>query len=185
MGGLTGVMVASVPLDTAGARHLFRRRAFPLRADRRRGVSAARARSTTGFPKITGRMMSERVGRWIFWLAFVGFNLTFFPMHILGLQGMPRRVYTYPPEMGWGALNLFVSLGAVAARRELRCSSSSNVDSQRCAAGAPAGDNPWDAPTLEWATSSPPPAYNFARIPVVASATRCGTSRTCCRWRRA
>jgi cytochrome c oxidase subunit 1 len=65
------------------------------------------------FPKITGRMMSERLGKWNFWLFLIGFNVTFFPMHLLGLHGMPRRVYTYPTEMGWGTMNAIASLGAL------------------------------------------------------------------------
>jgi cytochrome c oxidase subunit 1 len=120
------------------------------------------------YPKIVGRMMSERLGRWAFWLIVVGFNLTFFPMHILGLQGMPRRVYTYQPEMGWEGLNLFVSLSAAILVAGFLLFF---VDAIRSLwSGAPAGDNPWQASTLEWATSSPPPSYNFAYIPVVRGA---------------
>src|ERR1700712_1382755 len=114
-------------------------------------------------------MMSERLGRWSFWLIFVGFNLTFFPMHILGLQGMPRRVYTYQPEMQWGPINLFSSLCSALLALGFLLFVIDMIRSLR--RGALAGDNPWDAATLEWATSSPPPAYNFARIPVVASAS--------------
>jgi cytochrome c oxidase subunit I+III len=110
--------------------------------------------------------MSERLGKWAFWLIFVGFNLTFFPMHILGLQGMPRRVYTYQPDMPWHSLNMFVSLSAIILVAGFLVFF---VDVIRAARrGAPAGDNPWDAPTLEWATSSPPPSYNFVHIPVVS-----------------
>ena len=111
IGGMTGVMVASVPLDTqvhdtyfvVAHFHyvLIGGAVFPL-------MGAI----YYWFPKITGRMMSERLGRWVVGLVFVGFNLTFFPMHMLGLQGMPRRIYTYQPEMGWGGLNLFVSLSS-------------------------------------------------------------------------
>jgi heme/copper-type cytochrome/quinol oxidase subunit 1 len=119
------------------------------------------------FPKITGRMMSERLGRWNFWLAFVGFNLAFFPMHILGLQGMPRRVYTYQPEMGWGTLNLVATAGSVVLLISFVLFLWNVISSNR--AGEPAGDNPWDAGTLEWATASPPPPQNFDRIPLVTS----------------
>jgi cytochrome c oxidase subunit 1 len=113
-------------------------------------------------------MMSERLGRWVFGLIFVGFHVTFFPMHILGLQGMPRRIYTYQPEMHWDALNVLSSAGsAVLALGFLLFL----IDTVRSACRGPgAADNPWSAPTLEWATASPPPAYNFARIPVVRSA---------------
>jgi cytochrome c oxidase subunit I len=167
MGGLTGVMVASVPFDTqvhdtyfvVAHFHyvLIGGAVFPL-------LGAV----YYWFPKYTGRMMNERLGRWVFGLIFVGFHITFFPMHILGFQGMPRRVYTYQPEMHWDALNLLSSAGsAVLALGFLLFL----IDTVRSAWRGPmAADNPWSAPTLEWATASPPPAYNFARIPVVRSA---------------
>jgi hypothetical protein len=117
------------------------------------------------FPKMTGRMMSERLGRWAFGLIFVGFHLTFFPMHILGLWGMPRRIYTYQPELPWAGLNLFVSLSSVILATGFLVFFIDVLRSWR--SGPPAGDNPWNATTLEWATSSPPPPYNFRRIPVV------------------
>jgi cytochrome c oxidase subunit 1 len=165
IGGLTGVMVASVPFDTEVHDTYFvvahfhyvlvGGAVFPL-------LGAI----YYWFPKMTGRMMSERLGNWAFWLIFVGFNLTFFPMHILGLQGMPRRVYTYQPDMPWHSLNMFVSLSAIILVAGFLVFF---VDVIRAARrGAPAGDNPWDAPTLEWATSSPPPSYNFLHIPVVS-----------------
>jgi cytochrome c oxidase subunit 1 len=113
-------------------------------------------------------MMSERLGRWVAGLVFVGFNLAFFPMHLLGLAGMPRRVYTYQPEMGWGGANLFVSLSSVILAAGFLLFF---IDALRSARyGARAADNPWDAGTLEWATASPPPSYNFGHIPVVTSA---------------
>jgi cytochrome c oxidase subunit I+III len=118
------------------------------------------------FPKVTGRMTSPRLGAASFWLMFIGFNLTFFPMHILGLQGMPRRVYTYLPETGWGTLNLVASLGAVLIAAAVIVLITDAIVALR--AGALAGDNPWRAGTLEWATSSPPPAANFIPPPTVA-----------------
>ena len=119
------------------------------------------------YPKITGRMMSETLGRWVVGLVFAGFNLAFFPMHILGLNGMPRRVYTYQPEMQWGPTNLFVSASTCILALGFLLFFWDAWRSART--GALAGDNPWGAATLEWATSSPPPPYNFARIPVVSS----------------
>ena len=167
IGGLTGVMVASVPFDTqvhdtyfvVAHFHyvLIGGAVFPL-------VGAI----YYWFPKMTGRMMSEDLGKWAFWLIFIGFNLTFFPMHILGLQGMPRRIYTYQPDMPWHGLNMFVSVSAVVLVAGFLVFFIDAIRSVR--RGPPAGDNPWDAPTLEWATSSPPPSYNFARIPVVDGA---------------
>jgi cytochrome c oxidase subunit 1 len=113
-------------------------------------------------------MLDERLGRWNFWTMFVGFNLGFFPMHITGLLGMPRRVYTYAAGMGWNWLNLITTLGSFAFAIGVLIFIANVVISYR--RGRIAGDNPWDAPTLEWATSSPPPSYNFARIPVVNGA---------------
>jgi cytochrome c oxidase subunit I+III len=117
------------------------------------------------FPKLTGRMLNERLGRWSFWLLFIGANLTFFPMHQLGLEGMPRRVYTYLAGTGWGNLNLVASIGAVFIVMGVLTFLIDAVVSLRN--GAVAGDDPWGSPSLEWATSSPPPPYNFAFIPVV------------------
>jgi cytochrome c oxidase subunit I len=118
-------------------------------------------------PKMTGRMLSERLGRWNFWTMFVGFNLGFFPMHIAGLLGMPRRIYTYPEGLGWGPVNLVTTIGAYVFAVGVLLFLVNVVWSLR--RGAPAGANPWDAPTLEWATASPPPAYNFEVLPSVAS----------------
>jgi cytochrome c oxidase subunit 1 len=117
------------------------------------------------YPKITGRLMGERLGRWSFWLFFIGFNVAFFPMHLLGLKGMPRRVYTYPADMGWDGLNLLATAGAVTIALSMLLFLV-NVWRSRTQ-GALAGDNPWGAGTLEWATASPPPAHNFHALPVV------------------
>jgi cytochrome c oxidase subunit 1 len=119
------------------------------------------------FPKFTGRMLDESLGRWQFWLFFVGFNVAFFPMHILGLEGMPRRVYTYGAETGWGTLNLVATIGAAIVALSVLVFVVNFVRS--LAKGKLAGDNPWAASTLEWATQSPPPAFNFVALPVVAS----------------
>ncbi|HTT82297.1 MAG TPA: cytochrome c oxidase subunit I [Rhizomicrobium sp.] len=119
------------------------------------------------FPKFTGRLLDERLGRWNFWTMFVGFNLGFFPMHISGLLGMPRRVYTYADGMGWDWLNLITTFGSFVFAVGVLLLIINVVSSLR--RGAIAGPNPWDAPTLEWSVSSPPPPYNFAVIPTVGS----------------
>jgi cytochrome c oxidase subunit I len=118
-------------------------------------------------PKMTGRLMNERAGTWSFWLMFVGFNLGFFPMHIVGLEGMPRRVYTYPAAMGWDHWNLVITLGALLFAIGVLVSLVNFVVSSRN--GEKAGANPWGADTLEWSVDSPPPAYGSEHIPTVVS----------------
>jgi cytochrome c oxidase subunit 1 len=164
LGGLTGVMLASVPLDlqvhdtyfVVAHFHyvLIGGAVFPL-------LGAIHY----WFPKAIGRMPSERAGRWSFWMIFLGFHIAFFPMHILGLWGMPRRVYTYPADMGWGGLNLLSTTGAFLLAAGIAVYVLNLVISAR--RGVPAGPNPWGGGGLEWATSSPPPAYNFGMTPVV------------------
>lgn len=119
------------------------------------------------FPKMTGKMMDDRLGKWTFWTMFVGFNVAFFPMHITGLMGMPRRIYTYPAGLGVGWLNMVSTIGAFVFAIGILLFLINLARSLR--SGTPSGNNPWDAPTLEWATASPPPVYNFATIPRVAS----------------
>jgi heme/copper-type cytochrome/quinol oxidase subunit 1 len=116
---------------------------------------------------MTGRMLSERLGRWNFWVMFAGFNLGFFPMHISGLLGMPRRVYTYPAGLGWDTVNLITTVGSFVFAAGVLLLFVNVWWSRRN--GVRAGPNPWDGPTLEWAMPSPPPAYNFAVIPTVGS----------------
>ncbi|MEO7010612.1 MAG: cytochrome c oxidase subunit I [Caldimonas sp.] len=119
------------------------------------------------FPKFTGRMMSERLGKWTFWTMFVGFNVGFFPMHIAGLLGMPRRIYTYPAGLGWGTVNLVITIGSYLFAFGVLLFLINVWRSWR--GGARATANPWNGPSLEWASPSPPPPYNFAVIPTVAS----------------
>jgi len=165
LGGLTGVMVASVPIDMQVHDTYF-------------VVAHLHYVLIGGFlfplfgafyywlPKISGRLLNETAGRWHFWLLFIGFNVTFFPMHWLGLAGMPRRVYTYPDGIGWSGMNLLASIGAAIIAISIVMFLANLAWSLR--RGATAGDNPWGAGTLEWATASPPPAYNFAAPPIVA-----------------
>lgn len=119
------------------------------------------------FPKMSGRMLDEKLGKISFWFVFIGFNVGFFPMHITGLLGMPRRVYTYSADMGWSTLNLISSIGAFVLAIGLLITLFNIMRSRRL--GKLAGPNPWDADTLEWSTTSPPPPYNFLVIPTVAS----------------
>jgi cytochrome c oxidase subunit 1 len=164
MGGLTGVMLASVPLDLQVHDTFFVVAHFHYVL-----IGGAVFPLFGGFhywfPKLTGRMLDERLGRLTCLLLFAGFQLTFFPMHLLGLRGMPRRVYTYVPESGWGNLNALATVGAFALGAAVLLFVVNVVISLR--RGAEAGANPWDAPTLEWATTSPPPPYNFAAMLVV------------------
>ena len=166
IGGVSGFMTASVPVDwqltdtyfVVAHLHyvLIGINLFPV-------VGAG----YFWFPKMSGRMLNERLGRWNFWTMFLGFNLAFLPMHLTGLFGMPRRVYTYAEGMGWDTLNLITSIGSFVFAIGVLLFFINVAKSWK--GGAIAGANPWDAPTLEWSVSSPPPPYNFAIIPTVAS----------------
>jgi cytochrome c oxidase subunit I+III len=167
IGGLSGVMFAVVPFDqqvtdsyfVVAHFHyvLFGGAVFPILAALHHW-----------YPKMSGRMYHERAGVWCFWVVFAGFNLAFLPMHITGLLGMPRRVYTYPSDLGWSTLNLMSSIGAFVLAIGLIGILVNLVWSIRSGDLAP--PDPWGGDTLEWATSSPPAPYNFETIPVVRSA---------------
>ncbi|SFP61169.1 Cytochrome C and Quinol oxidase polypeptide I [Tranquillimonas alkanivorans] len=166
IGGVSGVMTASVPADFQlhGTYFVVAHIHYVLIGINLFGVLGA---LYFWFPKMSGRMMSERLGTWAFAFIFGGFNLAFLPMHWTGLMGMPRRVYTYPEGAGWGWVNMTTTVGSFLLAFGILLVLVNVWHGLR--RGKPAGDNPWDAPTLEWAVSSPPPPYNFATAPVLAS----------------
>lgn len=165
IGGMTGIFVASVPVDlqvhdtyfVVAHFHyvLIGGAVFPMF-----GAFAY------WFPKLTGRMLDEKLGVWSFWLFTIGFNITFFPMHILGLRGMPRRVYTYPADAGWTALNQVASVGYIFLFLGVAVFLYNVWHSIR--RGEVALADPWHAGGLEWATASPPAKYNFLNLPTVS-----------------
>ena len=166
IGGVSGVMTGAVPLDWQLTDTYF------VVAHLHYVLIGINVFPVIGgiyywFPKMTGRLMGERLGRWNFWTMFIGFNLGFFPMHIVGLMGMPRRIYTYAPGLGWDTINLITTVGSFVFAVGIGLFLVNLLVSLR--RGRPAGANPWDAPTLEWSVPSPAPAYNFVVIPVVAS----------------
>ncbi|MGE5248964.1 MAG: cytochrome c oxidase subunit I, partial [Bacteroidota bacterium] len=166
VGGLTGVMFPAVPFDQQVTDSYFVVAHFHY-ALVGGAVFPIFAAFYYWFPKMTGRMLNERLGVWNFWLMFTGFNLTFFPMHINGLLGMPRRVYTYASGLGWDGLNLLETMGAVVLAVGILLFVINALTSLRN--GTLAGDNPWEGSSLEWATTSPPPPYNFETLPEVHS----------------
>ncbi|HZB43538.1 MAG TPA: cbb3-type cytochrome c oxidase subunit I [Ilumatobacter sp.] len=167
IGGITGVMVAAPPFDmqahdshfVVGHLHyvLIGGVAFPIFA----GVYY-------WFPKFTGKLLSERLGKWNFWLLFVGVNVTFFPMHIVGLMGMPRRAYTYDDGSGFGPYHMVSTLGVLCFIVPGIAVFVWNVV-RTIRRGEPAGPNPWDADTLEWAVTSPPREHGWTVLPIVHS----------------
>jgi cytochrome c oxidase subunit 1/cytochrome c oxidase subunit I+III len=167
LGGVTGIMFAAIPFDQQATDSYFVVAHFHYTLFGG-AVFPAFAAMFYWFPKVTGRMYSERLGQVSFWLFFVGFNLTFFPMHIAGLLGMPRRVYTYPHGLGWDPYNMAATIGAFLLAGSIALVVANLAWSRR--RGALAGPDPWGGGSLEWATSSPPPEYDFERIPVVRSA---------------
>jgi cytochrome c oxidase subunit I len=166
IGGLTGIILAMVPVDfqlhdsyfVVGHFH------WVIVGGTLMGLFAG---AHYWYPKVTGRMYSERLARWQFWLFLIGFILTFGPMHFSGMLGMPRRIYTYPVDRGWDVWNQLTSLGAFIQAPSFLIFVWNFLISLKN--GPPAGDDPWDAWTLEWATTSPPPSYNFEVIPTIRS----------------
>jgi cytochrome c oxidase subunit 1 len=166
LGGLSGVLLGSPPLDffTNGTYFVvahFHNVLFGT------AVFAGFAGIYYWYPKITGRMLHEGWGKANFWLTFIGFNLTFMPQYILGLRGMPRRIATYLPTDGYSFLNMLSTIGAGVLFLSVSCLLINFWVSWR--KPVPAGDNPWDGHTLEWATTSPPPHHNFEALPLIRS----------------
>jgi len=164
MGGFSGIMHSAAPADSQQHNSYFVVAHFHyvLIGGATFGLLAA---VHYWFPKFFGRKIDERWGKVSFWIIFLGFNATFFPMHFLGLDGMPRRTWTYDADMGWSTGNLIATLGAYLLGAGLVVYLAAAVWS--AFRGEPAGDDPWDGRTLEWSIPSPPPEYNFAVIPTV------------------
>jgi cytochrome c oxidase subunit I len=167
IGGITGVSFAVVPVDwqVTDTYYVVAHMHYVLFGGT---LFAVFAGTYYWFPKMTGRLLNERWGKLHFWLTFIGFNTTFLIQHVLGLVGMTRRVYTYPDLPGWGVMNLISTIGAFILLVSVLVFLGNVYLSLR--RGEVAGDDPWDAWTLEWATTSPPPLENFKRIPPVRSA---------------
>jgi len=166
IGGVTGVMLGSPPIDFQARDSYFLVAHFHYVLGGG-SLFAIFAAIYFWFPKMFGFMLNDRLGKWNFWLLFAGFNVTFFPMHFLGVMGMVRRIYTYPDLPGWSTLNSIATAGAaLQAVAVIVFIANVYVSSWK---RIPAGDNPWDGNTLEWATTSPPPELNFYALPPIRS----------------
>jgi cytochrome c oxidase subunit I len=166
IGGLDGIHMAVVPVDwqVTDSYYVVSHIHYVLFGGAIFGIFAG---LYYWFPKFTGRYLGEGLGKWHFWTMFIGMNLVFFPMHILGVLGMPRRIYTYGESLGWSTWNLIETVGAFIVATSIAIFLVNFALSLR--QPRTAEDDPWDAYTLEWKTSSPPPDYNFAEIPSVRS----------------
>jgi cytochrome c oxidase subunit I len=166
IGGISGVMHASAPTDLQQTDTYFvvAHIHYVLFGGTMMGLFAG---FYYYFPKVTGHLLDEQLGKWHFWLTLVGANLAFFPMHLAGLNGMPRRVYTYDAAQGITLDNQLSTIGAYIIAVATLIFVVNVLRSRR--RGAIAGNNPWGAPTIEWSTLSPPPVYNFAVVPTIES----------------
>jgi cytochrome c oxidase subunit I+III len=166
IGGLSGAMFSAVPFDQATTDSYFVVAHFHYVL-----AGGAMFPMFAGLyywgPKMLGHLLDERLGKISFWLMFLGFNLTFFPMHIAGLLGQPRRTYTYASGLGWDLHNLLSTIGVFVMGAGILVTFWNWFRSR--AHGESVGDDPWSGDTLEWTTTSPPPEYNFATIPTVRS----------------
>jgi len=169
IGGISGVFLGSVPEDVqlSDTYYVVAHIHYVLFGG---AVMTVFAAMYYWIPKMSGRMLNERLGQINFITIFVAMNLTFFPQHELGIEGMPRRIFHYPQSPEWGTLNLISTIGAFLIAVGVAIFLWNFFTSVILGKGKPAGDDPWEADTLEWATTSPPPVYNFPRIPVVHSA---------------
>jgi cytochrome c oxidase subunit 1 len=165
VGGLSGVLHSVVPSDYQQTDTYFVVAHFHYVLFGG-GVFGYVAGAYYWFPKWTGRMLDKKLGLWHFWLMLLGFNMTFAPMHILGLNGMPRRTYRYPPGLGWEFWNQVATVGAFIIAISFVLFAWNIIRSIK--GGRPAGSDPWDGRTLEWSISSPPPVHNFDEVPVVS-----------------
>jgi cytochrome c oxidase subunit 1 len=166
LGGVTGVMVASPPIDYQAHDSYFivAHMHYVLGGG---SLFAIFAGLFFWWPKMFGVLLDERLGTWCFWLLFVGFNVAFFPMHIMGVEGMPRRVFTYPSTGSLPELNFISTCGSYIMLAGVVLFALNVVIS--AVRAKPAGDDPWDANSLEWATTSPPPEFNFTSLPPIRS----------------
>ena len=164
VGGLSGITLAAAPIDwqVTDSYYVVAHFHYVIFGGSAFGILAG---VFYWFPKMSGRLLSERLGKVCFWLMVLGFNLTFFVQHFLGILGMPRRVFTYPDLPWWGSLNMVSTVGAVMMGLAALALVANVLHSMR--RGKPAGDNPWDGWTLEWATTSPPPHDNFSEVPPI------------------